>query len=87
MDVYQRDPKASFFFIGAEDEKDEMGEATRRYRIYRSFVSDVLSSKIFKHHRNNELSLYILVNREAVENEQQYVQRITDEVRLAMTNE
>ncbi len=53
----------------------------------RSFVSDVLSSKIFKHHRNNELSLYILVNREAVENEQQYVQRITDEVRLAMTNE
>ena len=87
MDVYQRDPKASFFFIGAEDEKDEMGEATRRYRIYRSFVSDVLSSKIFKHHRNNELSLYILVNREAVENEQQYVLRITDEVRLAMTNE
>ena len=86
MDVYQKDPKASFFFIGAEDEKDEMGEATRRYRIYRSFVSNVLSNRIFKHHRNNELSLYILVNITAVEDEQRYVQRITDEVRLAMQN-
>ena len=84
MDVYQRDPKASFFFIGAEDEKDEMGETTRRYRIYRSFVSDVLSSRVFKHHRNNELSLYILVNRESVSDEQQFVQRITDEVKIAM---
>ena len=84
MDVYHNDLKASFFFIGAEDEKDEMGETTRRYRIYRSFVSNVLSSKIFKHHRNNELSLYILVNRASVENEQQYVQRITDEVKIAM---
>ena len=84
MDVYQKDPKASFFFIGAEDEKDENGEATRRYRIYRSFVSNVLSTRNFKHHRNNELSLYILVNREAVENEQQYVDRITSEVRAAM---
>jgi hypothetical protein len=84
MDVYHRDSRASFFFIGAEDEKDEMGEATRRYRIYRSFVSSVLSSKIFKHHRNNELSLYILVNRAAVVDEQKYVQRITDEVKSAM---
>ena len=84
MDVYQKDPKASFFFIGAEDEKDELGEATRRYRIYRSFVSDVLSSRIFKHHRNNELSLYILVNREAVADERQYVERITNEVKSAM---
>lgn len=86
MDVYQKDPKASFFFIGAEDEKDEMGDTTRRYRIYRSFVSDVLSNKIFKHHRNNELSLYILVNRESVVNEKLFVQRITDEVKAAMTN-
>ena len=84
MDVFQKDPKASFFFIGAEDEKDEMGEATRRYRIYRTFVSDVLSSKYFKHHRNNELSLYILVNKKAVADEQQYVQRITNEVKAAM---
>ena len=84
MDVYHKDPKASFFFIGAEDEKDELGETTRRYRIYRSFVSDILSSRVFKHHRNNELSLYILVNREAVKDEQQYVERITNEVKTAM---
>ena len=84
MDVYEKDPKASFFFIGAEDEKDEMGETTRRYRIYRSFVSDVLSNRVFNHHRNNELSLYILANRSAVEDELSYVKRITDEVRAAL---
>jgi hypothetical protein len=84
MDVYHKDPKASFFFIGAEDEKDELGEATRRFRIYRAFVSNVLSSKVFSHHRNNNLSLYILVNKEAVKNETQYIDRITNEVRLAM---
>jgi len=84
LDVYHKDPKASFFFIGADDEKDEMGEATRRYRIYRSFVSNVLSNKIFSHHRNNELSLYILVNRAAVDDETLFVQRITDEVRKVM---
>jgi len=84
MDVYHKDPKASFFFIGAEDEKDELGEATRRFRIYRAFVSNVLSSKVFSHHRNNNLSLYILVNKEAVKNETQYIDRITNEVRMAM---
>ena len=84
MDVYRKDSKASFFFIGAEDEKDEMGEATRRYRVYRSFVSSILSNRIFNHHRNNELSLYILVNRDSVKDEQQYVQRITNKVREAM---
>lgn len=86
MDVYEKDPKASFFFIGAEDEKDEMGEATRRYRIYRSFVSNVLSNRIFNHHRNNELSLYILVNKSCVPDEKEYVQRITDEVRSVMSS-
>ena len=50
----------------------------------RSFVSDVLSSRVFKHHRNNELSLYILVNKEAVADEQKYVDRITNEVKSAM---
>lgn len=64
-----------------------MGEAIRRYRIYRSFVSDILSNKLFNYHRNNEHSLYILVNREAVEDEQAYVERITSEVRTAMQGE
>lgn len=39
LDVLKKDPKASFFFIGAEDEKDEPGRTTRRFRVYHRFVS------------------------------------------------
>ena len=34
IDVLSKDEQASFFFIGAEDERDVLGQATRRYRIY-----------------------------------------------------
>lgn len=63
LDVLSRDRLASFFFIGADDEKDELGEATRRYRVYRRFVSSTVSGKVFEHYRVNSLSLYILVNK------------------------
>jgi hypothetical protein len=39
LDVLKKDPKASFFFIGAEDEKDEPGRTTRRFSVYHRFVS------------------------------------------------
>ena len=38
LDVLKRDSKASFFFVGAEDENDELGMATRRFRVYKKFT-------------------------------------------------
>lgn len=67
LDVLNKDPKASFFFIGAEDEKDEPGKTTRRFRVYHRFVSSVVGEDVFEHHRNNSLSLYILVNKQYVD--------------------
>ena len=61
LDVLKRDPHASFFFIGANDEKDELGFATRRFRV-------------------NELSLYILANREHVSDMDSYVNKIITRV-------
>lgn len=87
LDVLKKDPKASFFFIGAEDEKDEPGKTTRRFRVYRSFVSSVVSENVFEHHRNNGLSLYILVNKKYVEDIPLYTQKITDFVSEAMNRE
>ena len=87
LDVLKKDPKASFFFIGANDEKDEPGVATRRFRVYVRFVLSTIGDEVFKHYRVNDLSLYILLNRKAVEDEQLYVQRIIDEVRKAMTSQ
>jgi len=86
LDVLKRDERASFFFIGANDEKDEPGETTRRFKVYCKFVSSVVSEKIFSHHRNNSLSLYILVNKAYVADIDTYVRTITEKVRIEMAH-
>ena len=76
LDVLRNDEKASFFFIGAEDEKDELGSATRRFRVYRRFVSSTVSNRLFEHYRRNDLSLYILVNKKAIKDPFGYAEQI-----------
>ena len=66
LDVLERDNKASFFFVGAEDEKDQKGMVSRRFRLYRRFVLSTVSENKFDHYRRNDLSLYILVNKEYI---------------------
>lgn len=80
LDVLAKDPKASFFFIGAEDEKDELGQATRRYRIYMKFVSSVVSDKMFCHYAVNTESLYILINKKSVKDPRSLANEIKDNV-------
>ena len=80
LDVLKRDSKASFFFIGANDEKDEPGIATRRFRVYVRFTLSTVGDTVFKHFRVNELSLYILVNKNHVVDIPSYVQGITSHV-------
>lgn len=82
-DILNKDYLASFFFIGAEDEKDELGVATRRYRFYRRFVSSTISNRVFDHYRVNDISLYVLVNKGAVKDQEAYVNEITRRVRDA----
>lgn len=78
-----KDPEASLFFIGAEDERDELGESTRRYRVYRKFVSSIISDRLFDHYRVNDLSLYVLVNKKSVTNPVGLVDEIAERVRAA----
>jgi len=84
FDVLQRDEKASFFFIGAEDEKDVQGRATRRFQFYSDFTLSVVSSNVFQHFRNDHLSLYILVNKSHVQDIETYKNKITEYVAKAM---
>ena len=63
LDVLKKDSNASFFFIGAEDEFDTIGKSTRRYNVYKRFVLSAISDKQFEHYRVNELSLYMLINK------------------------
>lgn len=84
FDVLKRDEKASFFFIGAEDEKDVPGRSTRRFRFYSKLVLSVVTDTIFEHFRSAPLSLYILVNKKYVNDVESYVSRINNEVSHAM---
>ena len=83
IDVLRKDPKASFFFIGAEDENDELGKSTRRYNVYRKFVLSTISDNQFDHYRVNDLSLYILMNKESGENNPKLVDVIIEKVAAA----
>lgn len=80
LDVLQKDRKASFFFIGAEDENDELGKSTRRYNVYRKFVLSAISDKQFDHYRVNDLSLYILMNKDSGENNDALVDIVIEKV-------
>lgn len=84
MDVLKKDPKASFFFVGAEDEKDVPGVATRRFKVYVKFVLSTIGDKVFKHYRVNDLSLYILANKGYVTDMDSYVQKVIANVAIAM---
>ena len=84
FDVLRRDEKASFFFIGAEDEKDTPGKATRRFQFYSDFTLSVVSNRIFRHFRNDHLSLYILINKGHVADVESLKNKITHFVAKAM---
>lgn len=81
LDVLKRDRIASFFFIGADDERDIPNELTRRYKVYRRFVSSTITDKVFDHYRVNELSLYILVNKSTGADTSDLANIITEKVR------
>ena len=78
LDVLKRDELASFFFIGAEDEKDQKGMMSRRFRLYRRFVLSTVSEEKFEHYRRNDLSLYILVNKKSVSDSASYAEKIAN---------
>lgn len=81
--ILSQDNLASFFFIGAEDEKDELGQSTRRYRVYKTFVLSTVSDKLFNHYRVNELSLYILANKSNHEINSNVIDQLIGKVRKA----
>lgn len=84
--ILSEDKLASFFFIGAEDEKDELGQSTRRYRVYKTFVLSIVSDKLFNHYRVNELSLYILANKGNHEIHPSVIDQLICKVRVAFTS-
>ena len=82
LDIYYRDPEASFFFIGASDGRDKSGMRNRRYQVYSNFVYDLDLSNLFEVHLIDYYSMCVLVNRRAVPDMDAYMQRIIDFIAL-----
>lgn len=76
IDALRRDPNASFFFIGAADEKDESGKMNRRYRVYTAFLRDLGIGQYFRPVYIDDQSACILVNIKAVSDINAYVYKI-----------
>ena len=65
-EVAQKDPLASFGFIGANME-NETEIYTKRFRVYERYTTSYFDTKHFEHHVNYAKSAYLLVNRRQLE--------------------
>lgn len=77
LDIYNKDPLASFCFVGASDGKDNApGVKNRRYRVYSLYLKDLGIEHLFKPWFIDRYSMCVLVNLKAVADRQSYVSRI-----------
>ena len=75
LDIFKKDPGASFGFIGA----NRIGESecnTKRYQVYKRIVTTYFTDIYFYHHYNEEKSAYILVNKRKLKEEPGLIQEI-----------
>lgn len=61
LSIYEKNPKASFGFIGANGFNEDI-VCTKRYRVYSRIVATYFSDRFFYHKENMEKSAYILIN-------------------------
>ena len=72
---------ASFLFVGASDGRDVKGLPTRRYRVYKLYLSDFDLRQWFERADYERSSMYVLVNLKAMpasEDRQLFLQQIED---------
>ena len=63
---------------------DVIGMVSRRFRVYRRFVSSVISDEEFEHYRRNDLSLYMLINKQSVKDTSEFAHKLADLVQSAL---
>lgn len=77
LSIYEANKNASFGFIGSNG----IGESvccTKRYRVYSRLMATYFSEKIFYHKENIEKSAYMLINNNALKENQNLISEIED---------
>lgn len=62
-EIYEKNPFASFGFIGSNLPNEEKSN-TKRYKLYSLVVSQLISPVKFEHRKSNKHSAYLLVNKD-----------------------
>ena len=62
LSIYEKDPEASFSFIGANGMDEDSTYCTKRYRFYSRLMATYFSSEKFYHKENKAKSAYMLIN-------------------------
>ncbi len=75
LSIYQRNPKASFGFIGSNGIGEDI-YCTKRYRVYSKIIATYFSDRYFYHKENIEKSAYMLINNAALKESPDLVSRI-----------
>jgi hypothetical protein len=67
LDIYHRNPRASFAFAGAptnqELAREEKYKSTKRLKVYQNFAYFFFDPNQFEHHIGYDLSTYIMYNK------------------------
>ena len=73
--IFKENPRASFGFIGASCENEDVAN-TKRYRVYNKIVATQVSEEKFEHVENIKKSAYMLINRAELEEYPNLIQDI-----------
>jgi hypothetical protein len=75
LSIYNKDPMASFGFIGANGFGEEVG-CTKRYRVYSRIIATYFSDQFFYHKENISKSAYMLINNRSLKEDPTLTEKI-----------
>ncbi len=77
LNIYEKNPNASFGFIGVNRINESTNE-TKRYKVYSTIVATYFSNDFFFHKENREKSAYLLINNKSLSGNPTLVKDIED---------
>ena len=82
LDYYKKDSTCSFGFVAAPDlDQSKLNkEPNKRFRFYRRMMLSVFGNKTFYHGYDLDSSLYVLINRELIDNGTLSLESIEEEI-------
>lgn len=63
LDVYNKNSRASFGFVGARSLDEKQSENVKRFRVYSKLMATYFSDTYFVHRENRKNNVYVMINR------------------------